>query len=177
MKLRTPNSRKPKNNIFSRYIFTFSPRAVYLSPRDRQILDWHFANLEFANAAPLHQLSLKHWDQDDEFEFTGSHLACHDGYDQLPQHLVKGLDVRLNTEAKAVHYSTDGVEVFASSIPNGSSNIFRADAVIVAVPLGVLKANSISFHPPLPEWKTQAINNLGFGLLNKASFNQCSVCH
>ena len=46
-------------------------RAVYLSPRDRQILDWHFANLEFANAAPLNKLSLRHWDQDDDFEFTG----------------------------------------------------------------------------------------------------------
>lgn len=87
---------------------TFSCRAVYLSPRDRQILDWHFANLEFANAAPLSKLSLKHWDQDDDFEFTGAHLACRDGYDQLPQSLSKGLDIRLNTEATAVHYSTDG---------------------------------------------------------------------
>lgn len=37
----------------------------------------------------------------------------------------------------------------------------------MTVPLGVLKASTISFHPPLPEWKTQAIHNLGFGLLNK----------
>ena len=48
---------------------------VYLSSRDRQILDWHFANLEFANATPLTLLSLKHWDQDDDFEFSGSHLT------------------------------------------------------------------------------------------------------
>ena len=82
--------------------------SVYLSPRDRQILDWHFANLEFANAAPLSKLSLKHWDQDDDFEFTGSHLCCREGYDQLPVQLSKGLDIRLNTEATAVHYSTDG---------------------------------------------------------------------
>lgn len=45
-----------------------------MSPRDRQILDWHFANLEFANAAPLDKLSLRHWDQDDDFEFTGNIL-------------------------------------------------------------------------------------------------------
>nr|CAD7198115.1 unnamed protein product [Timema douglasi] len=51
------------------------PSDVYLSSRDRQILDWHFANLEFANATPLSTLSLKHWDQDDDFEFTGSHLT------------------------------------------------------------------------------------------------------
>jgi len=48
---------------------------VYLSSKDRQILDWHFANLEFANATSLSNLSLKHWDQDDDFEFTGSHLT------------------------------------------------------------------------------------------------------
>lgn len=37
------------------------PSDVYLSSSDRQILDWHFANLEFANATPLQNLSLKHW--------------------------------------------------------------------------------------------------------------------
>ncbi|PBC31381.1 Lysine-specific histone demethylase [Apis cerana cerana] len=51
------------------------PSDVYLSSKDRQILDWHFANLEFANATSLSNLSLKHWDQDDDFEFTGSHLT------------------------------------------------------------------------------------------------------
>ncbi|XP_028174606.1 lysine-specific histone demethylase 1A-like [Ostrinia furnacalis] len=54
---------------------TNPPSSVYLSVRDRQILDWHFANLEFANATPLNTLSLKHWDQDDDFEFTGNHLT------------------------------------------------------------------------------------------------------
>ena len=60
-----------------------------------------------------------------------------------------------------------GVEVHAHSTQTGCSSIFRADAVVLSVPLGVLKANVMSFHPPLPEWKTQAIHNLGFGLLNK----------
>lgn len=53
----------------------FGCSDVYLSSQDRQILDWHFANLEFANATPLSNLSLKHWDQDDDFEFTGNHLT------------------------------------------------------------------------------------------------------
>jgi lysine-specific histone demethylase 1 len=68
---------------------------LYLSVADRRILDWHMANLEFANAAPLNCLSLKNWDQgkknyrkscknydiffahfsDDEYEFTGCHLT------------------------------------------------------------------------------------------------------
>jgi lysine-specific histone demethylase 1 len=48
---------------------------MYMNIENRQVLDWHFANLEFANATPLSYLSLKHWDQDDEFEFTGSHMT------------------------------------------------------------------------------------------------------
>lgn len=39
------------------------PMDVYLSSRDRQVFDWHLANLEFANASDLHNLSLKHWNQ------------------------------------------------------------------------------------------------------------------
>ena len=39
------------------------PSDVYLSSKDRQLLDWHLANLEFANATPLQKLSLKHWNQ------------------------------------------------------------------------------------------------------------------
>lgn len=50
---------------------------------ERRLLDWHFANLEFANAAPLKMLSLRTWDQDDPHEMQGAHtflpgaaLAC-----------------------------------------------------------------------------------------------------
>ena len=50
--------------IFSLYLF----RRLYLSVADRRILDWHMANLEFANAAPLNCLSLKYWDQGKDFE-------------------------------------------------------------------------------------------------------------
>lgn len=49
--------------LLSFFFFVFLSSDVYLSSRDRQILDWHFANLEFANATPLSTLSLKHWDQ------------------------------------------------------------------------------------------------------------------
>lgn len=44
---------------------------------------------------------------------------------------------------------------------------FVADAAIVAVPLGVLKANTIKFEPKLPDWKESAISDLGVGVENK----------
>lgn len=44
---------------------------------------------------------------------------------------------------------------------------FIADAAIVTVPLGILKANLINFEPKLPEWKLSAISDLGVGNENK----------
>lgn len=40
---------------------------------------------------------------------------------------------------------------------------FEADRVIVTVPLGVLKSNSIQFNPPLSSSKQTAIQKAGFG--------------
>lgn len=125
-KISSYRERDKSSFVCTRNVLYCVGRSVYLSPRDRQILDWHFANLEFANAAPLDKLSLRDWDQDDDFEFTGQlpsltphhcifssipgpHLALRDGYDQVPLALSKGLDIRLNTEVTSVHYSTDGM--------------------------------------------------------------------
>ncbi|XP_018049255.1 PREDICTED: lysine-specific histone demethylase 1A [Atta colombica] len=149
------------------------PSDVYLSSKDRQILDWHFANLEFANATSLSNLSLKHWDQDDDFEFTGSHLTVRNGYSCVPVALSEGLDIRLNIAARAVRYGPNGVEVWASPARSLHTNhtIYKADAVLVTLPLGVLKTSAppsgVTFNPPLPDWKAQAIQRLGFGNLNK----------
>ena len=87
---------------------------MYLSSRDRQILDWHFANLEFANATPLSTLSLKHWDQDDDFEFTGSHLTVRNGYSCVPVALSEGLDIKLNTVVRQVKYNSQGKGIIAN---------------------------------------------------------------
>lgn len=54
--------------------------------------------------------------------------------------------------------------------------IISADVVLCTLPLGVLKLsavpsscqlNTVQFSPPLPDWKTSAIQRLGFGNLNK----------
>lgn len=146
------------------------PPRLYLSVADRRILDWHMANLEFANAAPLNCLSLKYWDQDDEYEFTGCHLTIRNGYSILPLALCENQNIRLKRTVKKISYNKTGVEV---SVENGEDaknemiETYRAEAVLVTVPLGVLKENVITFDPPLPEEKQSAIDRLGFGNLNK----------
>lgn len=56
----------------------------------------------------------------------------------------------------------NGVKVM---VENGGT--FIADAAVIAAPLGVLKANLIKFEPKLPDWKEDAISNLGVGIENK----------
>ncbi|RYQ99519.1 hypothetical protein Ahy_B07g087458 isoform B [Arachis hypogaea] len=51
------------------------------------------------------------------------------------------------------------------TLENGTN--FVADAVIVTVPVGILKANLIEFIPKLPDWKVAAIADLGLGNENK----------
>lgn len=170
------------------------PSDVYLSSRDRQILDWHFANLEFANATPLTNLSLKHWDQDDDFEFTGSHLTVRNGYSCVPVALAEGLDIKLNTAVRQVKYGPSGVEVVTTNSRSTShAAVYKGDAVLCTLPLGVLKqavtgsggvpgggqgagqtapnpstnTACVQFCPALPDWKSAAIQRLGFGNLNK----------
>ena len=157
---------------------TQPPSDVYLSSRDRQIIDWHFANLEFANATPLANLSLKHWDQDDGFAFTGSHLTVRNGYSCVPVALAEGLDIKLNTAVRQIRYGQSGCEVLTSNARNHNNPMsYKADAVLTTLPLGVLKQsiaqnsaglpNTVTFTPSLPDWKTDSIKRLGYGNLNK----------
>lgn len=153
------------------------PSDIYLSSQDRQILDWHFANLEFANATPLKELSLKHWDQDDDFEFIGPHTTVLNGYSSVPIALARDLDIRLEKAVKKIKYWDGGVEITVENLnANNSLAVYKADIVLSTLTLGVLKLaidessnqeNTVRFDPPLPMWKQVAINRLGFGNLNK----------
>ena len=58
---------------------------------------------------------------------------------------------------------------------NDMIETYRAEAVLVTVPLGVLKENVIVFDPPLPEEKQSAIDRLGFGNLNKVRIFFCDL--
>lgn len=147
------------------------PSDVYLSSRDRQILDWHFANLEFANASPLSFLSLKHWDQDDDFEFTGSHMSVQNGYscitmamaDTLPASIIK-----LNSAVKKISVTDDCIRVtvfdpLKVSIQGGAApvneTVYEGDVVLCTLPLGVLK-QAVGYSVSVTEPSSQQQNKL-----------------
>lgn len=98
---------------------------------------------------------------DDNEEFKGADVLFPKGYEQIPQYLSQGLDIRLSQAVSKVAYTDAGVQVTTSS------QVYKADYAIITVPLGVLKRKTIQFTPPLPAAKQAAIGRLGVGLLNK----------
>ncbi|EFN90106.1 Lysine-specific histone demethylase 1 [Harpegnathos saltator] len=71
-------------------------------------------------------------------------MGVRNGYSCVPVALSEGLDIRLNTAARAVRYGPSGVEVWVAPArsPHTNQTIHKADAVLVTLPLGVLKAYS-----------------------------------
>jgi len=72
--------------------------------------------------------------------------------------------------SRRLHIQKTGVEINVENVEDSKNIIketYEGDAVLVTVPLGVLKENVIMFNPPLPDWKQAAIDRLGFGNLNK----------
>ena len=90
-----------------------------------------------------------------------------EGYSFLVDYLSRGIDVRLNKIVRTiVRRENGGASVFTSD-----GYEFAADAVIVTVPLGVLKGehpeSRMNFIPALSDAKLAAIKALDMGVENK----------
>ena len=158
-------------------------QQVRVPKADIRALHWHWANLEYANATYLTKLSLLHWDQDDghgnelldgkQFlmlvEFDGDHCTVIGGYSRIPLALATNpdpLDIQYGSVVeKITNHKNSSKETLTIHLQNGSAE--QADMVVVTASLGALKHNLIEFDPPLPRWKRESIQKLGFGVLNK----------
>lgn len=123
--------------------------------------------LEHEYGGDISDLSL--WEFDQEGEFKGEDVIFPNGYGQLVQSVADGLDIRLSHIVRRVEYSAEGARV------GTNYGTFEAKAVLVTVPLGVLKQNIIAFEPPLPKWKMDSISRLNMGVLNKCYLKFPSV--
>lgn len=162
---RLPISSQTLEQVLNRQL---ASSDVPLDKSAERALHWHLANIEFACAAPLTQLSAKDWDQDDQHEYDGDHLILpFGGYGALLQKLAAGLDIRMRCTVRAIHHDDGGVKL------DTSAGVLKADAVVCTLPLGVLQLppedGGVLFSPPLPDAKQQALERLGYGILNKVA--------
>ncbi len=116
------------------------------------------ADLEHEENADVFDLSLT---TDIGKPFGGLEVIFPDGYLQILDTLDDGLDIRLEHVVSKVEYDDQGVTVTTNQ------GTFDAKYVISTLPIGVLKAESVEFSPPLPAAKQQAIDRIGMGLMNK----------
>ncbi|PTM42398.1 NAD(P)/FAD-dependent oxidoreductase [Bosea sp. 124] len=93
--------------------------------------------------------------------WAGDDLVVPSGYGNLVSRHGAGLDIRLNQPVSEIRW--DGLDV-AVTTPSGT---LHANACIVTVPVGVLKAGAIRFTPALPARNRNALDGLGMGALTK----------
>lgn len=94
-------------------------------------------------------------------EFGGGDMLLLNGYRPLLEELHNGYAIELGAIADVV--DTTGADV---RVAVGSAD-YHAEQALITVPLGLLKARTIAFSPPLEAQRLSAIDRLGMGLLNK----------
>ena len=130
--------------------------------RDRDLPDWFedVVTIQQDYGAGTSDINWTAYQND--LDYDGADRLFPRGYSQILGQLDTDLDIRLGTEVRRVALTDKGVQ-----LGSAEDELGRFDAVIVTVPLGVLKAQRIDFLPALPKDKETAIHRLGFGLLDK----------
>lgn len=124
--------------------------------------DWldTIANVQNSLAGDPDQINLSLYQKDDGY--AGPDVIFPKGYDAVLKGLSGDYNVKLSTPIAAVHYHQNGVRLHLQDDGTG-----QFDAVIVTVPLGVLKQEKLVFNPPLPAEKRRAIAAMAMGTLDK----------
>jgi len=89
---------------------------------------------------------------------TGSYHRIVAGYDRLPDHIGRGLDLRLGYAVESVRWAPDGVSVTASD-----GRELCAPTAISTLPFGVIKSGAVRFVPDLPDSKRSTFVHLEMG--------------
>ena len=125
---------------------------------DLRRLVMHLVNstLEQEYGSPARLLSA--WHGQDALKFGGQDVLFPGGFDQIPAHLARGLDIRLSTEV---------TEIAPGQVHLSDGSRIAADRVVCTLPLGILQSGRVRFSEPLTLDRQAAIDGLRMGLLNK----------
>ncbi|CAB9513870.1 specific histone demethylase 1 homolog [Seminavis robusta] len=95
------------------------------------------------------------------------------GFDKILRPLLKSIKDKIKLRRKVTRVEYGDTAQLAKVIytdDTGRQHAKFAKNLLMTVPLGVLKKQAIDFVPPLPQAKQDAIDVLGFGILNKCIF-------
>jgi monoamine oxidase len=123
--------------------------------------------LKQSYGADLDELSLTNIWVESLLEQTGDNFIDNDellsvsGLSQLPERLSNNLHVHLNHQVKYVQRESAGYTI------GGNFEEMKADIVVLALPLGVLKSDMIRFNFDFPSAWQRGIANIGISHLSK----------
>ena len=131
-----------------------------LSDEDKRATDFLInSRYEQEYAGSAARLSA-HW-FDDDTSFGGPDVLFPGGYSAITDHLAENVTVKTGETLRSVRWDKNGVTLTTNLAEH------KADRVLLTLPLGVLKADTVEFSPGLPFAKRRAIAALGMGVLNK----------
>jgi len=117
-----------------------------------------------------------HWGHHDPAQQQPETYVLPQGCESIVSSLAKGLDIRFEHQVQKIEYNIDITEMTGAKneiavhkgvrIITDKGNL-EGDVALITLPTGVLKEGLIKFHPPLPEWKASALQQLGCGLIDK----------
>ncbi|KAJ8542292.1 hypothetical protein K7X08_017158 [Anisodus acutangulus] len=84
-----------------------------MNDEEMSLFNWHLANLEFANAGLLSNISLAFWDQDDSYDKGGDHCLP-GGNGRLVQALAENVSIMFEKTVHVIRYGIyepQGIEV------------------------------------------------------------------
>ncbi|MFP9114177.1 flavin monoamine oxidase family protein [Flavobacterium sp. RHBU_3] len=148
---------------FMEQYFSGDAHALMRTQIENYVAGYDTADSDIASAFALRN-EWNHENEDEQHRITG-------GYGVLMNYLASvctdaGNEIFLNAVARTINHTNNGVEIVTTT-----GDLYTAEKLIVALPLGVLQASeneegAVLFNPPLPV-QTQAFRNIGFGSVIK----------
>lgn len=123
-------------------------------------LNRHLIEFQALNAANLEEQSLFALTED-SLAFEGGDLVFPEGFAQIFENMTQGIHIKYRETVLAVNHTDHGVTV------ETNKGKHDADAVVITLPLGVLKAGRVKFSPPLPQSMQSSIEKVTVGAFNK----------
>ncbi|UJR11112.1 hypothetical protein I4U23_015294 [Adineta vaga] len=157
-------TRSASSNVsFAYYVNLFAQQRNLSSEQHDALYYFAYFTIADREGAELEAIGAKGYLDLTSVNYGEEPVICDAGYMAITDRLAKDLkDIRLNQIVTKINYTDNIVHVFTED-----GQIYRADYVLLTVPLGVLKSKGIEFYPTLPQWKLNAIDRIGFGHYEK----------
>ena len=173
--------------------FLHHPEFRFDSEIEQIVMGYTLSSQESLENAALRDLSLRNL-TDEDHELMGGDQVVMDGASTVANVLCKGINVVLRSTVTAVQvcgsqrarvrFHTSASRLGEPSAQCEETSVVDADFVVITTPVALLQsplvqprraptnAACITFDPPLPQRKQQAIDRIGAGLFNKVSCQQ-----